>query len=518
MPPPRRVLIISSHPRFHGIPSCAIPFLSIGALAHNALLAIEASRLSLILGSKKLYLASDRRRSQILRLRLAWLYNTVWKNWRACVGRRWIWNWTQRVILASWYVPITSLLNSKLILSQKSAFSWTTTSTSRYIDVAEALLEDSGSDMSSYESISPPSPNGSPNKRYLPPLRIHTDSDNASEWFSVQPGDSALEYYFRPTPPRKLHKKPSRTMTPSPCGSEPPISYAYPNEVLDSSQCAICSRCRQQIRDCITNPMHDSSHAGPRSAGHAHRHQTSPLSQPRKPLKPVRSMSQPEVSRPARPEDVLSRSFYNHERGHPDQPLPYVPDYRPSLAHFRSHSDSAPVRRAAPANLSHSRSRSHDTPTRSFNLALPHPSLPPAPNYKLRAKSKSVAPPTSYRPIPVSDRGTPEPRCPTPVQRPSSAGAIRSSTAAISIPRSHSHSALPDRARLGRIRTNSLSSLSSVASVARGALAAVTATPLRNILHPHPTPVVPMSSPPEPDDDVWVRVDVKSKDSSAMDV
>lgn len=281
------------------------------------------------------------------------------------------------------------------------------------------------------------------------------------------------------------------------------------------------------------------------------------IPKPSKP-KPFRSMSQPDVSRPARPEVVLSRSFYNHERGHPSQPLPFVPDYReyrPSSAthqhgHQRSRSASDSICREPPAGASHARSRSYQsvtpTPMRPLNLNLNAApsnfnfnsshnttSLPPAPNYKLRTKHKPIAPPTSFRPFAaVGDQlcsapntierpssAKPTYRSPTP--DPASASAIASPAP---LPRSQSHSTLPERARLSRIRTNSLSSLS---SVARGALSAVTGTaaPLKNILHPHPNPQFPLSKGEmlfcgEEDarrsDEAWVRVDLKPKECGGV--
>lgn len=368
----------------------------------------------------------------------------------------------------------------------------------------------------SYDSFSPSSSNGSP-QRLLPPIRVHNE-DNNSEWFSVQPGDAILDPAYRPITPRKLLKKSSKT-TLNHVEVEPCTSFAYANEVLDPRPCAICHRCRQQIRDCITTPAHEG-HASQRPhPGLSSPQYTSHL--PRKPSKPLRSMSQPDVSRPARPEEVLSRSFYNHEQGHPSQPLPFVSLARHPVSHQRSRSASDTVGRVPYSSMSHARSHSHQGTMRSITSAMPGPSLPPAPNHKVRPKTKNVAPPTSFRPFTAGSYVPNEPACFSACEqrRPSSAKPTLSYSSASPLPRSHSHSALPDKARLGRLRTNSLSSLS---SVARGALSAMTAAPLRNILHPHPQPQLQVSKATacaiaSRGDDAWVRVDIRSKRCATMD-
>lgn len=171
--------------------------------------------------------------------------------------------------------PRDSCEHAQLLISQKSAFSWTTSSTSRYIDVAAFLLDAADeSDASSHTESG----------EHSGALEEAADDEAAamslSEWSSIEPPSPPSGAWRREQPRisnrRKLHKP------------KPIVIPPRPNDVVSIYQCDNCQHHRRSKSVPITSVTGEGR-------------------------RPSRSSTQEVSMAPAPAAEVLARSSYNHE-------------------------------------------------------------------------------------------------------------------------------------------------------------------------------------------------------------
>ncbi|KAH8111338.1 hypothetical protein DFH11DRAFT_1794649 [Phellopilus nigrolimitatus] len=440
----------------------------------------------------------------------------------------------------------------------KSAFSWTTSSTSRYIDVAAAMREhesDSASSQSSYVSPTPPSSGAMPrnsvgNAQSSEPT-LAGDAD--SEWLSVDPATPlppliAVDACVRQGGHRKLLKKPSKLNINSPVDPQAKFTKTPntpPRRASAETQVQVCPQCHCRIEFTGSDHSDGSLESRPydRPSRRARPSASPPSSFPSKRAGTegnvkgkaiARSHSNAEsksnIGRPAvarsasspaslpfpskstsrssaglaSPEEVLARGSYNHEW--------------PSASHSPIPRQSSPAPQkstAAKPGQCHHMAGMYDVLRGVRSAMRPSPPIPVMP-----AASRHRAetpPPTSFRSPSAGRVSQPETRSSTPSPpSPSPSPASHSPPAPLaSHPLSHKRSKTASEPQAGqpartRMRTNSLHSLTDALP------------PLRKLLHarsflrkgsgtnasdnPKAT-----ENGKEFEDRIWVRVDIKPK-------
>ncbi|KAI5118987.1 hypothetical protein M0805_009596 [Coniferiporia weirii] len=463
----------------------------------------------------------------------------------------------------------------------KSTFSWTTTSTSRYIDVAKALREiDMDSDSSNSHTASPCSSDAAPHTSQESHSGYGgTLADADSEWLPVEPPTPfPAGANPRPGAHRKLVKKsskvyvagvraslPSQQRTPSPT-----------HTAQTCSQCRVCPHCYQCVdsvdvgcesmcsyvfadaqgkgkgreRSRSQSQSHSGSGSGSESIGFGRPGVTRSCSSPAS-FQSSSGKAGPR-SKIATPEEVLARASYNHEWAFPPKPH--------SLSSLRSDlpfatAGTSAVRASLETPPSVKKECQHMSDVRdvlrgmqsAIRSSTPVPGMPLAQRHH-RTQAASP-PPTSFRPGPLSVNcetpvvrarhrrrsSTPPPPPPSSFSPPSqlpkmstqSKSKVRAGSRTSIVPnlkraRSHGSFALHVQTP-ALVRSRSLQSLSS----AMHGLATSSAAPLRVLLAPSSLLRRSFASaagarsgagPGAKDEDgVWVRVDLKKKRSVGFD-
>ncbi|EJD07775.1 uncharacterized protein FOMMEDRAFT_16382 [Fomitiporia mediterranea MF3/22] len=425
----------------------------------------------------------------------------------------------------SGYEELSAALNRD-VNQLKSTFSWTTTSTSRYIDVADYFDADSDTD-STVSSLGVPlastvSPFHSQQENSISAHAHEGDCDSA--WLPVDPPTPRAGTYVLPyqRPHRKLFRKDSKTQIAVPPAMKMASHSRASKANEDQHHNPACLQCHLQngcadpevtqhvttskgkgransqsgLSDSIRNTVSFGRPAAVRSS-------SSPASLP---FPHTRSRSLP-GSGAATPAEVLSRASYNHEWAYPVSSRP--------ISHTRSPSSPQPGSSAFTMSMQRS-----TTPTRmcqhvsdmrdvlrgvqsGIRPSTPIPGMPPVP-------PKNRPPPTSFRP--VSAGGRERGRSRTPMSSAAFSQA-RFSGLAHPLTRSQSHRMSVEPTSSLRSRTRSLESLRGTAQ----ALASASTAPLRNlwrarsfIRHSHNGQSGRSATDANDDEDgVWVCVDIK---------
>ncbi|KAL5532104.1 hypothetical protein ACEPAF_5668 [Sanghuangporus sanghuang] len=411
----------------------------------------------------------------------------------------------------------------------KSTFSWTTTSTSRYIDVA-AYLDDSDTDSTVSSLGVPIASTVSPfHSQQANSISVHAqEGDHDSSEFRVEqatprPINSSPQ---QQKPQRNLLRKTSKTQVSCPPSEKVSCKPQVSKAGQDQQRYQICPQCHLRIEfydveaeEISTNQKKGKGRTNsqpdlPDSLRNTVclgrpavvRSSSSPASMP---FSHTRSHSLPGSST-ATPAEVLARASYNHEWASP----------APSrlISHVRS--PSAPQQGSPSSTMS---VRRPTTPTRScqhfsdmrvvlrgvrsgIRPSTPIPGMPPVP-----PRTMNRPPPTSFRPVSASGRERSHSGTPTSF--------VSHSQGRFSqfhpLTRSQSHSASAQTPSSMRSRSRSLESLRGTAH----ALAAASTAPLRTLWRARSFMRNSHSDQPRrsdvdhDEDGVWVCVEVKTPDN-----
>ncbi|THH03220.1 hypothetical protein EW145_g6434 [Phellinidium pouzarii] len=426
----------------------------------------------------------------------------------------------------------------------KSTFSWTTTSTSRYVDVAKALREiDTDSDTSLSSFASPSSCNAAPNAPQDANLSLGrpvTDAD--SEWLPIEvpvltePGLVVNRKLLKKSSKVEVNNPPLTMDAPlpplPPSPSLPPL--LPPVEDSNVLQYRICPQCRQLVvvedlpDEDVRSDVNSKGKVRARSLSEDNSRQRGfgrpgvPRSSSSPASLPVLSGKANGRSNTASPEEVLSRGSYNHEWSS-SPPTSSISHTRSSsapgigLAGRGVSAISATVGASSAKKTCQHMSDVLDV-LRGVQSAMrsstPVPGMPSVPMQKYRAAT-AVSPPTSFRPIPLSGRTSAtltrhqirSPLLPTAFSRSPSPPQFSETSP---LKRSRSHGGSTSRTQSLRLRTRSLQSIS---DVMHGLVSTSPTRPLRRILSSR-SRLRRNSNVPNSyveDDGAWVRVDMKSR-------
>lgn len=303
-----------------------------------------------------------------------------------------------------------------MCFSQKSTFSWTTTSTSRYIDVVQFLQElDSDTDSSD-------SSDGAQNEPRSP--------GGDSEWLAVEP-PTPRPFYLSPTQalrPRFLRKKRSRSQGAEPLDSQtshnrnksakvlpPPTTPCQANRGQEYSHVrCVCPQCHHPIQVPVADHLDETYNvkgknsaaraiSSPKCLNSSSRFMGSDFGRPavqRSSSSPASFTQDTRVmssSRPATPLEVLARSSYNHEWSFP---TPREVTHRRSATHHfmgLTTTSSSSLKRTASWMKNSQQLADVRTVIRGVQSGIrpstPVPGMPPIspPRYR--------PPPSSFRPV-----------------------------------------------------------------------------------------------------------------------